>query len=1258
MKIGYSILAILLFTNVYTYSQKKYTDVVPPSPNAAAIAKFGDIPVSMFSGTPSIDIPFFEVGIKNVKVPIGISYHAGGIKVGEDASNIGIGWALNAGGSITRTVRGLPDEDPDFGYLKHNVDLSTLPNTIEAQRLLYNKIQIEELDADPDSYSFNFLGRSGKFIVKKINSSSFECYPIDGSNLKIQWMLLAPTNNRFQWIITDEEGTRYFFGESLDGGSANRACETSESKSITYSTSRGGRSEPKGTGAQRLFPTAWQLKQIILTNGEQISFTYLDYTTNTCGFSNEFNVYCYGNAEECGNYSVNRTTINQTLVNGKKIYSIVFNNGRVDFTYSGIPREDLININSNTPSNDGYLDRVTLSTLGGETIKSFELSHSYFNLSSYHNQFVVDCDKPKKGKLRLDKVQEFGKNNVSVNPYVFTYEGADLPYSLSYAQDHWGFYNGQNTNTTLIPEYLIALPQNNLEILAGAKRFSDFNFAKKGIITNIKYPTGGQSFFNYESHKAWASDFGFEINTAADCIDNITLSRSDVPSTGPMTATKPLVVNGTQCYNNQQGDWYEFNTYTPTPCKWNQRGEGGCNTNFILSFGSTNYSLNGLTDNKKFLANGTYSLKIQVRDPDYSPADISLEVCKIAQSSSFTGNPNPSEYNSGNFGTLCSGGGQPYNKIIGGLRIESIVNKDNTNVTSVTKYVYLNVGTNQSSGNLVQKPIYAHVSENLIGLDNGENNLCLEFNRSSFSQMPLFADNGNHVEYTYVEEIKTANEVATTGIRTAYIYNTEQVSELSFPFARPDTYPMRRGKLLEQKDFSYINSNYKLVKSNSIIYTKGDTRHKPGNPGLKIGCVANSNIGLNTGCSVFVFGQSKDEVDWTYVTEKKEKIYDPTDETKFVVTRDRYTYNNAEYRQLSVLKRIDGKSKLMDAVTDTYDREIITSYKYTFDYPSSEINTEMKDRNILALVEEKVELNDGINTKMLTLSNTTFNKWHKEKNYAGLNGFFAPNYVKTWLEETSYENLSKNLELTEYDQFGNLNEYKENNNAMVSMDYYLDAGKKNLLRTQTIGSGTSTPQATTYDYFPLIGVSSVIQPSGLKTSYEYDNLGRLQYIKDNEGRLVKSYKYNYATPTSSAGTPPLNFTGQLDVKNREINLSFSYATPEVVKYEIRRGQGSEPLKLWVTVPGNSTTKIDPSYTPQQNVYKYEIRAILSNGTATEWKPLNIMLPANCTNNFQLIKNGLISAGQVKVDKACYEIIFEEGFITEDNADYTAEIETP
>ena len=62
--------------------------VLPSSPNAAALGKFGDVPVSAYTGVPNISVPIAELKGKYLSMPISLSYHAGGVKVDEVASRM------------------------------------------------------------------------------------------------------------------------------------------------------------------------------------------------------------------------------------------------------------------------------------------------------------------------------------------------------------------------------------------------------------------------------------------------------------------------------------------------------------------------------------------------------------------------------------------------------------------------------------------------------------------------------------------------------------------------------------------------------------------------------------------------------------------------------------------------------------------------------------------------------------------------------------------------------------------------------------------------------------------------------------------------------------------------------------------------------------------------------------------------------------------------------------------------------------------
>src|SRR5262245_334292 len=70
--------------------------IVPPSPDASALGKYGNLPVDKSTGIPRISIPLYEIKTPRFTLPISLSYHASGVKVEEVASWVGAGWVLNA----------------------------------------------------------------------------------------------------------------------------------------------------------------------------------------------------------------------------------------------------------------------------------------------------------------------------------------------------------------------------------------------------------------------------------------------------------------------------------------------------------------------------------------------------------------------------------------------------------------------------------------------------------------------------------------------------------------------------------------------------------------------------------------------------------------------------------------------------------------------------------------------------------------------------------------------------------------------------------------------------------------------------------------------------------------------------------------------------------------------------------------------------------------------------------------------------------
>ena len=131
-------------------------DVAMPAPNAASLGRYGDVPVSHYTGVPRIEVPIYTLEEGPLTLPVFLSYHARGIKVAEIASWAGAGWTLQAGGMISRTVLGYPDERSPYGYYFNGENLNG------SSQELIQLLEGEEIDTEPDIFAFSIPGYSGR----------------------------------------------------------------------------------------------------------------------------------------------------------------------------------------------------------------------------------------------------------------------------------------------------------------------------------------------------------------------------------------------------------------------------------------------------------------------------------------------------------------------------------------------------------------------------------------------------------------------------------------------------------------------------------------------------------------------------------------------------------------------------------------------------------------------------------------------------------------------------------------------------------------------------------------------------------------------------------------------------------------------------------------------------------------------------------------------------------------------------------------
>ena len=467
-----------------------------PSPSAAALGRFVDVPVGHFTGAASINIPIHTVTDGPLSLGILLNYHASGVQVAQTASWVGLGWALNAGGMVSRSIRGLADDNPD-GYIYRGATLTgTDPEEIRDVARGY-------LDSEPDLFTFSFGNYQGKFFFDGSSTTAIRQFP--EQDILIYPIYSGHTLLGFKFVTPD--GTTYHFG--------------------TYTTDAGSRSSRETTNidgvyTDRNMPTTWNLLAAVSYDGKHsIDFHYTQekYRYDTPAGAS----YSYGPEQPDGSGSSRYTNPRyndpsnsgyyQHTLTGQRLIKIVTKSEEVTFL-PGEVREDVYQFTAPTTGAFVYEPARSLSAIKVATgaapnryCKEFKLSHDYFVDDSGTGGYSPDTYR----RLRLTAVQEVScDESIPIPPYVFTYEvgryvyGGDdarapyFPGRLSKAVDHWGYYNGKRNGNSLV----LCPPDedNPYAIHCKADRSSSASKQKEGVITSYTIPTGGKHVFEFESN--------------------------------------------------------------------------------------------------------------------------------------------------------------------------------------------------------------------------------------------------------------------------------------------------------------------------------------------------------------------------------------------------------------------------------------------------------------------------------------------------------------------------------------------------------------------------------------------------------------------------------------------------------------------------------------------------------------------------------------------------------------------------------------
>lgn len=442
-------------------------NILPASPEAASFAKFGNYAVNLFTGIPDISIPLYDIKVGELSVPISISYHASGIKVNDYGSWVGLGWNLNAGGSVTRKVMGKPD-DQSGNYLNATtVRLTSSISTSSSTDMVYlRSVNNGTYDCEPDIFSYNFPGKSGKFFFNQANNYTPETIPYDP-------VLINRNNNHF--YITDERGVAYNFEDA-----ENTTTSTGGTVSLGLST--------------------WVLTKMISSNKQDT--VSLSYTDRFGQVSQDILDYFVLNDQPTGNQSsdlgASYTATSFVSVDERKIQEIDFRNGKILFDASAADRLDAFT--GQKSLSDIQIMRLDPSTGNYTLLKKVIFYQSYF---------MDPADTVWTKRLRLDSLGITDATGTVVEKYKFVYNipSISLPRKDSRSRDYWGYFNNKSNNT-LVPQLQVpytstGLQQTTITIGSGTYngRNPDSNYMSTWSLSQIYYPTGGHTVFTFETNQ-------------------------------------------------------------------------------------------------------------------------------------------------------------------------------------------------------------------------------------------------------------------------------------------------------------------------------------------------------------------------------------------------------------------------------------------------------------------------------------------------------------------------------------------------------------------------------------------------------------------------------------------------------------------------------------------------------------------------------------------------------------------------------------
>lgn len=1115
---------LLVFFIVITNSinSQELPEVLPPSPTVANLMQFEEVPISYYTGQPNISIPIYSKAISGgLSLNIGLSYNTQGVKLNSRSGWTGTGWSLNAGGTISRTVRGEPDEistatHPVKVGIYHLNDYWNYDNpSTDKARFNYHVAgtSTKKYDNKPDLYQFNFMGYSGRFVILKNGNTLVPKFITNNSNIKVEFV---KTNDYAitSFKLTDAKGFVYSFD----------AVENSDTYPFTGTQSQGHGNTYNISASQAqqgyFANTAWHLTKIENSSNKQlVSLNYSNVLEQyTAAISSSENVI--RGMDPSSQQMMTNNSYNQGIL--EPYHSISYQNvSTVTKKLSTITfLQDNTKVNFNLDTN--YTHPETL----GKVLKSIQVKRNTDidkTLTFNYEETTDNSTSVVKKRVWLTKLTE---TRESINQdYKFNYyQKENLPgFNDGYQNSAWGYHSGINNN-------LLSCTSNNIY---------DDNMIKTGLLTAIEYPTGGVKEFEFEhntysffqNQQIGANDYNKNPRNRiqeSQFTDNLNYSNGVSPlnlliDTFTLDFEQDIFISSSvTASQNQYLDKHRIKI-------------SKTNTSSYDMFIELNQQCSKVTN----LPAGNYTMTLVPYE------DLLLSSYQI------NGDYRVSYTSSKN---------NPKQEMIGGgVRIKEVRFKDHSNALDYSKkliYSYqkennsaLSSGVIDSKADKLERKYIKTTSRHLFG---NEINVCTSFDIKNVqyqvteNSYNVELSQGSYVGYEHVKVLEQGNGYKTYSYTSPALYPSA-LGTFNYETPKPkENLDYKRGLLLEEKVF---NQSGKILKETSYKDTNGNPNYefsevllfkdrnvfKPNCGYLQFydsytfylsGTTENhvpSATGGNcsypsysqTPCGVFTPISTNFNSGWAKLKGNTTKDYFYNGNTQSVKeTRQEFTYNNVNYQIATQDTYYDVKGN---------DEHLQTKYYYpvgtSLNSNSSAIKSKLVSSNKITEVLETQSYRNGSKTS------ETHNIYHDFD--ASSKNLMLPKEVKVGKGSVAPE---KRIEFLRYDAYGNPTQVKKTAGTTIIYVYGFNGSVPvakitngnysavanlnptgNLTTAQENSLRNALPNAmlSFYRYDPLKGVTSMVDDKGYTTYYEYDAFNRLKRVKDAQGHILSENTYNY-----------------------------------------------------------------------------------------------------------------------------------------------------